>query len=55
MSSDFPPQVEKIVDDYLDRLSMRLKGLSREDRQDFLNEWIGEITCISSRELSRGS
>jgi uncharacterized membrane protein len=38
MNSHFPPSVEKIVTDYLERLSARLKGMLDCDRQEFLNE-----------------
>jgi uncharacterized membrane protein len=39
MTSGFSPNAEKIVDDYLARLSSRLKGLPEQDR----NELLGEI------------
>jgi uncharacterized membrane protein len=38
MNSHFPPSVEKIVTDYLERLSARLKGMPEGDRKEFLNE-----------------
>jgi len=38
MNSHFPPSIEKIVADYMDRLSVRLRGMPDSDRQDFLNE-----------------
>jgi uncharacterized membrane protein len=37
-TSHFPPSVEKIVTDYLQRLSARLKGMPDFDRQELLNE-----------------
>jgi uncharacterized membrane protein len=38
MTSDFPQDVGKIVADYLERLSSRLKGMPAMDRQELLNE-----------------
>jgi uncharacterized membrane protein len=38
MTSHFPPSAEKIVNDYLERLSARLKGMPGSDRQEFLDE-----------------
>jgi uncharacterized membrane protein len=38
MNSDFPQAVEKIVTDYLERLSARLKGMPGSDRLELLNE-----------------
>jgi uncharacterized membrane protein len=38
MNNDFPPNVEKIVDDYIARLSSRLRGLPERDRNELLNE-----------------
>lgn len=38
MNSHFSPSVEKIVADYLERLSARLKGMPDFDRQEILNE-----------------
>jgi uncharacterized membrane protein len=39
MTTDFPPNAEKIVNDYLVRMSSRLRGIPDSDR----NELIGEI------------
>jgi uncharacterized membrane protein len=38
MNNDFPPNVEKIVDDYIARLSSRLRGIPEQDRGELLNE-----------------
>lgn len=38
MNSAFPQAVEQIVTDYLERLSVRLKGMPANDRQEMLNE-----------------
>jgi uncharacterized membrane protein len=38
MTNDFPPNVEKIVDDYLARLSSRLRGIPDRDRDELLSE-----------------
>ena len=38
MTNDFPPNVEKIVDDYIARLSSRLKGIPEQDRGELLGE-----------------
>jgi uncharacterized membrane protein len=38
MTNDFPPNVEKIVDDYLARLSSRLRGIPGRDCDELLNE-----------------
>ncbi len=38
MTNDFPPAVQKIVTDYLERLSARLRGMPGIDRQDVVNE-----------------
>ena len=37
-TSDFPPAVHKIVTDYLERLSARLRGMPGIDRQEVVNE-----------------
>lgn len=38
MANDFPPNVEKIVDDYMARLSSRLRGIPERDRGELLSE-----------------
>jgi uncharacterized membrane protein len=38
MTSDFPESVEKIVNDYLDRLGSRLTGMPDGDRSELVNE-----------------
>jgi uncharacterized membrane protein len=38
MNSDFPPGAEKIVADYLERLSAHLRGMPANDRHDLLVE-----------------
>lgn len=38
MTDLFPQPVEKIVADYLERLSDRLRGMPESDRQEFINE-----------------
>ena len=38
MTNDLPPNVEKIVDDYMARLSSRLKGIPDQDRGELLGE-----------------
>jgi uncharacterized membrane protein len=38
MTNDFPPNVEKIVSDYMARLSSRLRGIPERDRGELLGE-----------------
>lgn len=38
MTDLFPSSVEKIVNDYLERLTVRLKGMPEGDARDFVNE-----------------
>jgi uncharacterized membrane protein len=38
MNSDFPQSVEKIVNDYLERLAARLKGMPASDRRELVDE-----------------
>jgi uncharacterized membrane protein len=38
MNSDFPQSVEKIVNDYLERLAARLKGMPAGDRRELVDE-----------------
>ena len=38
MNSDFPQSVEKIVNDYLERLAARLKGMPADDRRELVDE-----------------
>jgi uncharacterized membrane protein len=38
MNSDFPQSVEKIVNDYLERLATRLKGMPAGDRRELVDE-----------------
>jgi uncharacterized membrane protein len=38
MNRDFSVSVEKIVGDYLDRMSVQLKGMPRADQQELLDE-----------------
>jgi uncharacterized membrane protein len=38
MNNNFPPDVKKIVEDYIARLSSRLRGIPEQDRSELLNE-----------------
>jgi uncharacterized membrane protein len=38
MKNDFPPNVSRIVDDYLERLSAHLKGMPGPDQRELLTE-----------------
>jgi uncharacterized membrane protein len=38
MTNDFPPNVDKIVNDYLSRMSSRLRGIPDRDRDELLGE-----------------
>jgi uncharacterized membrane protein len=58
MNNDFPPNVEKIVDDYIARLSSRLRGIPEQDRSELLDEIRSHIyesytTDTSSDDIER--
>ena len=42
-NNNYPANVEKIVDDYVERLKQNLKGLPETDRQEFVKEMQSHI------------